>query len=714
MLIAVLQSVGLGALTASPALEVRPAALGSTPISFEAPGEPLAVIVERLAEVTGSALTTGAEERGHYLTISVTDMPLEDLLDGIARVTVMNWIPDRGGLRLVPDNARRSEIEAELAAERAALFKFQFEEWIRVQRKALEEMGEFNPRAEGGAENVYMHHYMGLYVDVFETLLPYVDMDRVGRLRPGERVVFATDPTRMQVPMVGVPNSVFNRLTEIQRSFSSNARVAPSPPSARDLYRISPNAETVVNKIAIGIKRDPRGSGNSPAYNVDFTLFERRDGRNLQVQRGSEDLPRIEDLTAEGNADPIGSLESLGLEPVENIRYGDIVMASLESPENTTMRRRFSEHSEAIQKIALNLQEHDPQIEIVAPYLLQVTERNNLQVIANVADRSAYSLLVRAAGTNPLYPNILIAHSHELEVADGTLYVRPIDVPRAVADRVDREYVSEYISRFRGHRQIPLIAQLEYFRTTEGLIDDTGTLVNRFVLSSTAHNDNFYALRLLSRATTAEVDWLLSNVVIPYQQLSAPLRQAFHEMIFNHELGVSLDEREQAEDLDEYIMTHSRFQEIGGYEVTEVFANGIPNETHLRVRAGETWMFVNEIERSSATMHVNILQDIFNYARNRAFLDNAPPTTTSNFVRIDYYYVERARFYGFQLQFGPHFRSSFQATDLEIGPHARAHHFTEFPPEIADQVSRATERMRNDPRFQYIFDPNIFGGQRPP
>lgn len=682
-----------------------------TPITFEAPGERLDVIVERLAEMTGSDLTIGAEEHGHYLTISVTDMPLEELLDGIARVTVMSWMPDRGGLRLVPDNARRSEIAEEIAAEKAERFKDSYQEWLRVQKQALAEMGEYNPLTGGEAAGMYQRHYMELYVPIFESLFPYIDAERVGQLRPGERIVFATDPTRMQVPLRGVPPRVLADLTETIRAYHSNARVSQRPPTAQDLYRLQPNSQSVVDKVSIGIKPDSLNSSVVSVYDLWITLYETREGRNYQVQYAVESLnPGAQSW----DTDRVATLESLGLEPIENVQYGDLVTASLESVENSTMQRRFQDHSPAFQEIALDLVEGDPQMQIIAPFFIQLGERNDVQVIANVSDRSAFHLLVRASRTGPFTPFEFLAPVHDIEMRDKTLLVRPLDVADSAADRVDRRYVSEYISRFRNHRLIPFESQLEFVKSSAGRVNNTSSLITRVALGSTASNENYFALRLLREASNAEVDWILSDVEIPYQQLSAPLRQAIHEMIFNHELGVSLDERGPEEDFDDYVMTSSRIQDPAAYEVTEVFPMGIPGDTVLRVRAGETWMFANAPHKSQHMMNVSVVQDVFDYARNKVMMDNAPPSVASNFARIDEYYVEKAVYYGFRLQFNPHFRSSFHAIDLEIGPDAELYHFTQFPPEIANLVNSATERMRSDPRFNWVFDQNIFGGRRPP
>lgn len=179
---------------------------------FSQPGVRLPAVVAALSAKTGRALSLDASFRNEVAVIDVTDVSLDDLMARLAVASSGVWVKQSDGSeRLVPDAPSRQREDAALLAAR----RKRIQDGLAELRKNVQEQtraalasssrSTASP-AEDEADNMpdlgsLVTHHVALQFG-----------ESVLQLRPGERVVYSTQPTAAQRGWnaQGVPAGLMN------------------------------------------------------------------------------------------------------------------------------------------------------------------------------------------------------------------------------------------------------------------------------------------------------------------------------------------------------------------------------------------------------------------------------------------------------------------------------------------------------------------------
>jgi hypothetical protein len=179
---------------------------------FSQPGVRLPAVVAALSAKTGRALTLDASFRNEVAVIDVTDVSVDDLMARLATASSGVWVKQSDGSeRLMPDGPMRQREEVALLAARRKTIQDGLAELRKnVQEQTREVLASAN-RPGGGAEpdddeasvdlGTLITHHIALQFG-----------ESVLQLRPGERVVYSTQPTAAQRAWnpQGVPPALMN------------------------------------------------------------------------------------------------------------------------------------------------------------------------------------------------------------------------------------------------------------------------------------------------------------------------------------------------------------------------------------------------------------------------------------------------------------------------------------------------------------------------
>lgn len=165
---------------------------------FSQPGVRLPAVVAALSAKTGRALTLDASFRNEVAVIDVTDVSVDDLMARLATASSGVWVKQSDGSeRLMPDGpARQREEAALLAARRKAIQEGLAELRKNVQEQTREALAPSNRPGAGTNDD---DEEVG--VDLGSLVAHHVALqfgESVLQLRPGERVVYSTQPTAAQ------------------------------------------------------------------------------------------------------------------------------------------------------------------------------------------------------------------------------------------------------------------------------------------------------------------------------------------------------------------------------------------------------------------------------------------------------------------------------------------------------------------------------------
>lgn len=165
-------------------------------VTFSHPAAPTRVLLPLLSAKTGVPLTVAGPAADEIVVLRVQDAVLNDVLKRIAEVASCEWKAEGEGFRLVTANAARSIEERTEREQRVAALRKQLAERVKALQKPAK--GEDDP---GQGIPVPFFNSTDGASKAITLLLAGIDVSRLATLGRGERVVYSTAPTRMQLPL---------------------------------------------------------------------------------------------------------------------------------------------------------------------------------------------------------------------------------------------------------------------------------------------------------------------------------------------------------------------------------------------------------------------------------------------------------------------------------------------------------------------------------
>jgi hypothetical protein len=220
-------------------------------ISFSSKAAPASVVLAELAKEAGIALETSPQTGHQVLLLHFKDAPLGEVLDRIAKAAGAEWKQEAAGLRLVlPALLERAQVQKEAEARRNWLngsleqqanrlkgTSFNPEEAKRAA-EANERVIESIRRGEVGRIDFNMHQAGQPASRALIQLATAVGVTRLAQVPVGQRVVFATAPTRMQVALPANTQAIFREFIQNQIAAVEATKPAQQAAGAENEVRV--------------------------------------------------------------------------------------------------------------------------------------------------------------------------------------------------------------------------------------------------------------------------------------------------------------------------------------------------------------------------------------------------------------------------------------------------------------------------------------------
>jgi hypothetical protein len=215
----------------------------SKPVSLSLPAMSVERSLAELSTKAGVPLVAAAPVRQEILILRLVKLPLCVAMDKIASATAAEWQKTPAGFQLVrtPEGVRKlqeQERAAEIERVRAALGKLSAisdQPWNDEKAKGLANGLEslqrsYNPQH---VPDGFWLRYEGALRQApagraVRRMLPLLDPVELATLPVGERVVFSTQPTRVQRPLKGDPGPVLESFYREQSIWASALERVPS------------------------------------------------------------------------------------------------------------------------------------------------------------------------------------------------------------------------------------------------------------------------------------------------------------------------------------------------------------------------------------------------------------------------------------------------------------------------------------------------------
>ncbi len=239
MFSAVLAVMALHSGPVSARLQDPATAVATKPIRISIKASRVPVVLQRLSGEVGTVLECLPVFENDVVLLDIRGLSQDALLNEIANVVGGKWEKSPAGLRLIPDVSQWQKDQREDQASAAKEMRSQ------IANRA------FPPKPESkGTE----HAHVAPEAEGSEIakILVGLDLTRVANMRPEERLVYSTSPTRMQLPLPDSARGVVAKLVE-----RHNQRVGNSdePQSAEEIAAMAMMPESM--KRMMRLQRRP-------------------------------------------------------------------------------------------------------------------------------------------------------------------------------------------------------------------------------------------------------------------------------------------------------------------------------------------------------------------------------------------------------------------------------------------------------------------------
>ena len=214
------------------------AAVATKPIRISLKATRVPVLLQQLSGEIGTVLACLPVFENDVVILDSRGLSQEAVLNEIAYVVCGKWEKSAAGLRLIPDTAQWQKDQREDQATAAKELRKQVFSRANPPKKS-DKPGEDD---EMGGDNGS---------DIAKVLLG-LDLTRIANLRPEERLVYSTSPTRMQLPL---PDSARGVVAKLVAEHNEQVGNAEEPQSAEEIAAMAMMPESM--KRMMRLQRRP-------------------------------------------------------------------------------------------------------------------------------------------------------------------------------------------------------------------------------------------------------------------------------------------------------------------------------------------------------------------------------------------------------------------------------------------------------------------------
>lgn len=593
-------------------------------------------IVRQIAEKTGKNLEVSPQMRSEVLIVDVSDFPVQSLLDRIAEVTLGQWVADGETLSLRPDVNKRKLASQQVDTERVQ----ELQKALVNLQKVLQPKPK-NPE-EGGDEDFGQFFGMGMgggsteARKVIATISRGLNANSLAQIKPGDRIVYATTPTRMQLPMPG-PNlnqvvgewvAAHNKAAE---EAEKNPREIPGGDEMAQMMELfgsmgmnpfaTPKKITgAPAKVLLVVSRPDSGAmmmfgGGGDGLSLELRLYS-QDGLVLlsgQSMLGGYDeedvagvMREISEEQATRSGEATGQTQPDKPEKETKITYSKETLAMKEAMNMRNSRQLGQKPIPAeIETMFARPDLHEPLSFDVSDGLTSLAKERKLDLVANIPDNYvSFWGSMFGDGTDTVEElEAELSGNDELVVKNegGVYTIRPRDVEGAARLRVNRADLARLIEAART-KLVPSLDDLAAFAARNPKPSESGIAMTWL---------NLYAPNLMREGFGGETNWdmirlwgllnptqrqtLRTGNMLSYAAISAEQAAVVRKFMFGADAELKIEDPAKPKSglrmLNMMFGMMARSTQAGASyrtEPTEIMPNGLPAQGGIRMEATET------------------------------------------------------------------------------------------------------------------------------
>jgi hypothetical protein len=697
------------------ALTFAVAAYSQTPetvkVSVSIPGARATVVVEQLSAASGVRLTADREMDADVAVLVVKDRPLKEAMDMLAEAVDGRWLKSGSGWKLLPSAAkRRKDIQTQISARTGEIGK-------SIQEMDGSSSGSFNPfggRSPGEEDKQSANQV----AQAQRAILTSVGPARLAAIGRGERVVFSTSPTRMQVG-IRVPGNAIQALVAQNNAaaakYDANALEDEIPPMFRNNEFMKEIMQRAMPKPPVEIKSAPaklivaagRRSGifawmgmSGPSVNISLLGA---DGSTLVTESHSLGGSRFGNLFPDVEHEEEKPTESKPIElPADAILASKLTMFGPDESEPEDREKAKALYARPAQREPLSI--------VQGAALAAYADVENVSVAVCLPD----SMISNGVGADTGSVRAMLDAACTWEVENGWLVGRPEDPVAAREDRISRGSLQAAVSDAAKNGSVTLdvlasFAAANKYGDANALVQFYGQSIAPGLagLSLMGGGNTAWPLLRLYGTFDAELKMIAQRGgTVSVSRLSPNQRAMLNEMVFSEGAVLQRGQGVAAsrKDFDFFEMMEQGMSIFGGgggsTEPTEVFGQGISPRGQIHIGAFDESAFQaaeGDAEIMSQTMTLGLDELALYQMLGRATQGTA---VSGDIPRLTKVKVGSRKLMQFVFQLHPDVYLEGSLTDDKFGSGAQTHTMSGLPMSIKQELDARREQMS---KYEMLF-----------
>jgi len=583
-------------------------------VTFSTKAAGIEKVVDAIAKQTGAKIAASPAIANEIVLVSVKDVPLESLLAKLADVVSGEWKLSSDGIRYLNyDDSLFRRRSREAQARRIAAFKKDIETNLK---QAAEEEAEM---AKASGENE-------VEGEMPQIDFPWTSSDKwvlkiLERLDPAKivgvgdaRIVFATSPTRAQLPLPNISDLIGPMIAEHNKTAEARAK-AEAEMGEEDPQTVQEKAQQEQMERMLGgfMKQDDKPITAPPAKvilvvkrgglmsmlgaSAELSFFDAQGKRiysaSSSVDVGEESGSMDEIIEA---AMPSNEPQQPKVDTTKPIEYSAESQEMMKLFDMSSMASMFGENAPKVSEGLLSKLRtptvFDPLSFAPSDSLLFVASDRKLNVVAGIPDAiTGMSDLMVSKGltVGAFVERMQDNKALTIETKDGWFTVRPFDPESSKRYRVNRKALQALIeAALDGPPSMEAAAAYalanESPMKTEIVMPYITLFVPSIFMDMMMGSRGWSVLRLYGTLSASQRDALRAGGRTSFGSLTPQQRVYVEELVFGVDTALQVvDPTKPTDDLPDFMkMAGAMFGGNQGLdfrtEPTEVMPNGLPNQ----------------------------------------------------------------------------------------------------------------------------------------
>ena len=591
-------------------------------VTFEAKAGSVGEMLKSLSGNAGVAVEAAPAMAAEIVLVSVKDMPVQKLLDQIAIVTVGTWQKEGELLRLVPDVAKRRAQAVTMASND-----------LKEIQTGLKKLAEsLNPPKEGQNQGSAEEQMFGMFgqqtrtgTQVIARLAAGLNAQTLANIEAGQRIVYSSTPTRMQVPLpnAGAANQLVakwisenneiaaktaNTGTEIPPGLGMSAEEMEALGSMwGDMFARPKKITEAPAKVLLVASRSGGGwmqmFGMGESVTLKVLVFDKEGNVMLQQDHSLEDYSEMMVPDPSEEEEP-PTEETPAQEPKETpIKFSETALA-MQKIFNISDARQITESSidPKIEAVLMRPDLHEPLSFTVSEAILASAAHKKMDVIASVPD-DAISFMSSFGGEALTIESFLAMFEDNemlvLKEEAGLWTISSANIDATNKARINRTSLASIIAASRS-KSVPSLDDIADFAAANEDPLSNGiamTYLTAFAPSlmqaGFGQGMNWKMLRLYGQMGPGQRQMMKDGKPMSFASLSPQQSETVRKMVFGTEANLQVvdpNAKKSGLRLMDTMFSFAGTQRSKSYkqEPTEVMPNGLPPQGQILVAVQKT------------------------------------------------------------------------------------------------------------------------------